>query len=312
MHGGHQTDAMDDIMTLMHQSVVAMQRGEKIMVINSLCGHDELARACDRIGKGQPGKIMVYSAYGAKLREKFDFLSATIVARNIRMIVVNSFEFAAIGSRQKQAFAAWLRAMRDAHKLRIVVYSYERESPRQGALSGLSYVSNYVDKVGEWQREEVPAAAMLNATDVAESYADAVEQLHQQMQQSREAQQVSQDVQPANTAAIIPTNASTTGSGMTMPRREWERRRDYEGYLRRPTSLDINDLAPRGARTEPNAETTSDLIAEPDSKPVAESLSESLADAFEREFQKQFENEPEPTLEIELDEEFEEEYAMAA
>jgi hypothetical protein len=58
-YGRTQATATEDVMMLMHQSVVAMQRGEHILLINSLCGHDALARSCDKIAKGRPGKVIV-------------------------------------------------------------------------------------------------------------------------------------------------------------------------------------------------------------------------------------------------------------
>src|SRR5688500_15126951 len=90
--------ATEHVMLLMHQSVVAMQRGEHILLINSLCGHDALARSCDKITKGRSGEVIVYSASGTKLRERLEFLSSLISAKDVKLLVVNSFEFAACGS----------------------------------------------------------------------------------------------------------------------------------------------------------------------------------------------------------------------
>ena len=245
-YGRTQATATEDVMMLMHQSVVAMQRGEHILLINSLCGHDALARSCDKIAKGRPGKVIVYSASGTKLRERLEFLSSLISAKDVKLLVVNSFEFAACGSRQKHALAHWLREMRDAHNLRVVVYSIEREEPRVGALYGLSYTASSMSVVGSWRFEELNVE--LNATEKAVRYADAVEQIDNEIRQKKaEARNAEAIKQEATTQAVASTAKKPTG--MTMPRRELQSKLNLVPSSELLQSMKTNDLAPVGARS---------------------------------------------------------------
>jgi hypothetical protein len=165
----------------------------------------------------------------------------------VKLLVVNSFEFAACGSRQKHALAHWLREMRDAHNLRVVVYSIEREEPRVGALYGLSYTASSMSVVGSWRFEELNVE--LNATEKAVRYADAVEQIDNEIRQkkaeeSRKAEAIKQE---ATTQAVASTAKKPTG--MTMPRRELQSKLNLVPSSELLQSLKTNDLAPVGARS---------------------------------------------------------------
>jgi hypothetical protein len=175
--GGNQSRMAEDMMLMMHQSLPHLQKDEHILLLNALCVHDDLAAASDKLSKGHKAKILVYSASGRMLREKLEFLSHLVVAKQVRMIVLNSWEFAACGSRQKHALAHWLREMRDGNKVRVVVYSLEKECPRHGALPQLAYTANSTDEMGEWRWHNKYASGEFypNATETANEYAQAVE-----------------------------------------------------------------------------------------------------------------------------------------
>ncbi|HET6513200.1 MAG TPA: hypothetical protein VFH43_13490 [Candidatus Kapabacteria bacterium] len=170
--GGNQYDVAEDMMLLMEQTVELLQPEEHIMVLNTMCVHDDLASAADKLGKGKPGKITVYSASGTLLREKLDFLAKTITAKKVRMIILNSWEFAALGSRQKHALAMWLREVRDASKLRVVVYTREKEIPKFGALAMLCHAASSCDDTGAWTWNGRYAADKFypNMTDTVNEY----------------------------------------------------------------------------------------------------------------------------------------------
>lgn len=167
----------EDMMLLLDQSVPHLQKDENILLINSLCVHDDLARASDKLSKGHKGKILVYSASGRMLREKLDFLSKLIVAKQVKLLVLNSWEFAACGSRQKHALAHWLREMRDGNKVRIVVYSREPKCPEFGALPLLGYTANSTDEMGEWRWHDKYTKDQFfpNATETVLEYMEARE-----------------------------------------------------------------------------------------------------------------------------------------
>jgi hypothetical protein len=241
--GKRQHEAAEDMMVLMHQTLPTMERGETILVINSLCVHDDLARSVDRVAKGKPGKVHVYSASGVKLREKLEFLSLLISQKRVRMLVVNSFEFAACGSRQKHALAHWLREMRDAHKLRVIVYSCARECPKFGALADLSFVANSTDEVGEWRwhNNYQNGSFGINATEMAVRYADAVEKLAKEMREK-------------NAEGKSDEKAGEKSQGMTMPRREWHGKLNFIGPDQLIESLKNKNLATVSAGLEEESE----------------------------------------------------------
>jgi hypothetical protein len=251
-YGRTQMAATDDVMTLAHQSIVSMQRGEHILLINSLCGHDALARSCDKIAKGRPGKVIVYSASGSKLREKFEFLSTLIVAKDVKMLVVNSFEFAACGSRQKHALAHWLREMRDAHNLRVVVYSYENNLPEVGALNALDYTASSVSMVGAWKIGEVSSSP--TATDVAVRYADAVEEIDNEIRQKKAEEKAAQEKAAQDQATVAPVQINAPvvptekkPAAMTMPRRALQSKLNLVPSSELLQTLKTNDLTLVGA-----------------------------------------------------------------
>lgn len=237
--GKRQHETSEDMMVLMHQTLPTMERGETILVINALCVHDDLARSVDRIAKGKPGKVHVFSASGVKLREKLEFLSLLISQKRVRMLVLNSFEFAACGSRQKHALSHWLREMRDAHKLRVIVYSCAPELPKFGALADLGFVANSTDEVGEWRwhNDYKNGRHGINATEMAVRYADAVEKLAKEMKEK--AGEQGNDKTPGEKSAA-----------MAMPRREWYGKLNIIGPGQLIESLKNKNLTPVSAGVE--------------------------------------------------------------
>jgi hypothetical protein len=217
--GKRERDAAEDVMTLIHQTLPNMKKDETVLVINALCNHDDLVEAVDKIGRKQAAKALVYTASGAKLREKLEFLSTLIAAKNVRMLILNSFEFAACGSRQKHALAHWLREMRDAHRLQVVVYSCAPDAPRNGALFNLGYAASSTVEVGKWRYEEDYQSEYhtTTASEASLQYA-------------------------ANVIASEDAAASSKSSAMTMPRRKWQNKLNLIGAEELVGSLKNKEL----------------------------------------------------------------------
>lgn len=258
-YGRRQDDAAEDVMTLVHQSMPALRSDQGILIINALCVHDTLIAALERIAKPGNASAYVYSACGPKLREKFGFLSHLIAAKNIRLLVLNSFEFAAYGSRQKHALCNWLREMRDAHKLRVVIYSLERQMPKFGALSNIGYASSSTAEVGKWRYEEdyKENHHFANATDASLQYAEDVVASEAAVTESKVTEPVTTLNAALNGASIndatineaaIP--AASNLRSMTMQRRQWHRTLNIISAQDLNGSLKNNDLQPLGARSE--------------------------------------------------------------
>jgi hypothetical protein len=258
-YGKRQDDAAEDVMTLVHQSMPMLRPNQGILIINALCVHDDLIAAIDRIAKPGNAAAYIYSACGSKLREKFAFLSNLIAAKNVRLLVLNSFEFAAYGSRQKHALCNWLREMRDAHKLRVVIYSLERAVPKFGALANIEYASSSTAEVGKWRYEDnyKQNFHFPNAADASLQYAEdavASEVAVTEVAVTEVAATEKQVIEPAaienstiNDAAL-PTASQL--HAMTMQRRHWHRTLNIISADDLTGSLKNKDLQPRGAHSE--------------------------------------------------------------
>jgi hypothetical protein len=149
---GRQASVIRDSFLLMKQAAPLLPKGDNVLYVNTLTSADIVAEVADKLSARYNREICTFTATSRVIMERLEFLEHTIIAKRIKLVILNSFEFAAIYSRQRSKLATWLREMRDTYGVRMVVYSMYEEQ-KSGALGTLSWLADRTQEVGEWQYE---------------------------------------------------------------------------------------------------------------------------------------------------------------
>jgi hypothetical protein len=149
---GRQPSIIRDSFLLMKQAAPLLPKGENVLYINTLTNAAIVQEVADKISDRYDREVCTFTATSRFIMERLEFLAHTITAKNIKLVILNSFEFAAVYSRQRVKLATWLREMRDMHGVSVVVYSMHA-AQTMGALGTLSWLADRTQEVGDWQYE---------------------------------------------------------------------------------------------------------------------------------------------------------------
>lgn len=151
--GGNQEKIMKDTFTLTRQMIERLKKGEHVLYMNTLASAKMVEEAADAISARHAAKVLTFSESGTELTEKLAMLSLLIERKNVRMIVLNSFDFATQNTRQRVAIVQWARRMRDDHHASVVIYMLHRPS-EFGAMGQLALVADSIQDTAEWRTEQ--------------------------------------------------------------------------------------------------------------------------------------------------------------
>jgi hypothetical protein len=150
--GGRQASIIRDSFLLMKQAAPLLPKGDNILYINTLTTAAVVEEVADKLSVRYKTEISTISISSRMMMERLEFIEHTIISKRIKLVILNCFEFAAIYSRQRSKLATWLREMRDAHDVRVVVYSHH-EPQKSGGLGTLAWLADRTQEVGAWQYE---------------------------------------------------------------------------------------------------------------------------------------------------------------
>lgn len=146
---GRQASIIKDSLLLVQQAAKELHDRGNILYINTLTQHAPLEEAAEKISARGKCKVVTFSASGQYFMDRLAMLQHTVHVKNVKLVVLNSFEFAAFESRQRSRIVQWLRELRDGEGVRIVVYSQHDEQ----RLSALMWLADSVEETAQWRRD---------------------------------------------------------------------------------------------------------------------------------------------------------------
>ena len=149
---GEQEEIMHNSLTLTKQSAEQLATGEHVLYINTLASPKAIAQVAEKISERTAAKVLSFSASCTPLIQKLEFLRNLVETKKVRVIVVNSIDWAARSSNQKKAFVHFLRQMRDDHDCQVIVYTF-LTLPRDGSYAHLRWLCDTTTPIGQWRWE---------------------------------------------------------------------------------------------------------------------------------------------------------------
>jgi hypothetical protein len=165
-YNGPEAETLKASFKELKRAAAMLRAGEHVMYINALTAPREVEEVADSVSKRHRGKVLTYSVTSTTFAARLQFISLAASAKNVRVIVLNSIDFAARTTNQKKALVHWLREMRDVLGCRVVVYGMFAPTDT-GAIAQLKYVTSREVRFDQWsQMYEPEVPGLLNCHDV--------------------------------------------------------------------------------------------------------------------------------------------------
>lgn len=126
--------------------------GEPVLYINTLSSAAAVESECADLIRSTHKEPLFYIGhfYRAEVATKLEFLSKTILARKIKTVIINSYEFAVSTSRHRSDLVVWMRAMRDEHGVQVIL-SMMTAPGQAGLQQVIRFMSDSISRIGEYQ-----------------------------------------------------------------------------------------------------------------------------------------------------------------
>ncbi|HET6512257.1 MAG TPA: hypothetical protein VFH43_08700 [Candidatus Kapabacteria bacterium] len=160
-YGGPQAETLAASYKIMRRAAAELKGGEHVLYLNTLTSAREVEAVADSIAARHHAKVLTITLASAQLAARMQFITHTVAAKKVRVIVLNSLDFAARTSNQRKALVHWLREMRDMHDCRVVVYGIHAPSV-DGAMAQLKYICERSISHQDWDRKVMELPGMLN------------------------------------------------------------------------------------------------------------------------------------------------------
>lgn len=150
LYGGNESEAIEESMKIAIDLRDVLGEGENILYVNTLVSEIRLAYAAGkRFDHGARRNRNLFVTYSnGEFMDKLSVLKAVTQAKQVKHLILTGFELAALDSRQRQAFMAWIRIIRNSG-VNVILFTVAQ--PGQfGALGSLRYSARTLAEVGAY------------------------------------------------------------------------------------------------------------------------------------------------------------------
>jgi hypothetical protein len=180
-HGGTADGVLRKTADATAQAAAALSKGEQVLYVNTLTSEEraehEIRKACRRHGGAETRrKILLLSVPADEIMAHEDFLEMIVESRNVRLVVITSFDFAAMFGRRRTRLVCLLLRLRDFQQVDIAVgLRHEPGSASHGAIGHLVYQAQRTVRLEDLHRFDATPAEGDEASTATEAEAAATE-----------------------------------------------------------------------------------------------------------------------------------------
>ncbi|HET6511738.1 MAG TPA: hypothetical protein VFH43_06070 [Candidatus Kapabacteria bacterium] len=144
-YGSRQREVIKDSVKFTRDAIVHLDAGDHILCLNTITSHKRMEMLMDSISERHAAKVKTFSESGAELIEHLPMLTKMVEDKRVRIIILNSLDFATQSPRQRTQLVHWLRKMRDDFEVRVIVYTMN-EPAKFGATGQLAWIADTVEE----------------------------------------------------------------------------------------------------------------------------------------------------------------------
>lgn len=153
LHGGDERAAIEESLVIARDLRDVLRDGENILHVNMLVSARRLEHIMGkRFDHGaRRGRNYFVTYLAERFIDKLPAIRGIVDARGIRYLVLTGFELAALSSRHRAEFMAWIRMMRNAG-VNVILFTMSCPG-RYGALGALRYSARTINEVGAYLKQ---------------------------------------------------------------------------------------------------------------------------------------------------------------
>jgi hypothetical protein len=154
IYGGDESSAMDESIKITRDYLNHIESDQPILYINTLVSRREFEMQAERLINRHPKKRLLSQAtyLDGTFMDQLRFFEQTIRSKGVRLVLINSFEFAAKDSRTRAELMFWIKKVRDELNASVILFSQRK--PSAGALGALRYMAKTVAEVGAYKKTD--------------------------------------------------------------------------------------------------------------------------------------------------------------
>lgn len=174
LYGGSADEVFEETVTIARQVARRLKDPEeRVMYINTIDGPEAIEEQMARLRKRDSDRIFRLTATPETFSDKLEYARICVKNQKVKLIIMNSFEFAAMTPRHRSNVLVFLHWAKTKLRCRIVVVTM-RPPTKVGTIGQLRYIARSAAEIGAWLRDEeqgLPAAVEEQPTVVLQKEA---------------------------------------------------------------------------------------------------------------------------------------------
>lgn len=153
LFGGTRAEIIYETLLIARESLRAMAEDETILYINTLEASEVVEDPITQWKAKERERIRVGNGGAETVPQRIEFIKQMVKDRNVKLVILNMFDFAAMTSRHRAAVFHCLKWLKDRLGARIVVVTMN-EPTNVGHMAGLKLMARSIAHVGGWANGE--------------------------------------------------------------------------------------------------------------------------------------------------------------
>lgn len=163
LYGGTPEKAMEECLHIARETLQILAPDERVLLINSIQAYDDLQTTLSKWPTRDRERFRDFSGLADTIPPRLDFLMGVIETMNVRLLLLNVYEFAAMNPRHKSQLLNFLRRARNKHNVHVIVVTINTPN-NVGTMGGLKYMAQSIEPIDAWRTE--PSAEELLAIPI--------------------------------------------------------------------------------------------------------------------------------------------------
>ena len=155
-HGGTESEALKESARLASDCIKFIPKDKRVLLINTLVDAQSLEEVIGAHARRAP-RLRYETYLESTFMDKLEMLEKSITDMNVAVLLITNFDCAALTQRHRVLLGQRLRAIRNTHKIRIIVFMQNRPG-YYGVNGSLRYASRMMTEVGAWRGTNVAEA----------------------------------------------------------------------------------------------------------------------------------------------------------
>lgn len=155
LYGGTAEEATIETLLIARHALTALKPEHTVLYINTAMAFDIVESKLNKLPLYQRERIKQLGAAGDTFPTRLEFVRHLMSIRNVGLVILNVFDFAALNPRHRALVFNLLRWMQNKKGANVIVVTINAPN-NVGTMAGFRYSAQTISKIGDWLVEEEP------------------------------------------------------------------------------------------------------------------------------------------------------------